>query len=72
MCGDLPVDDCYQLPALAAERGPRFLSHHQPVMPVADVVLQLLKHSADGQRRLIFFARLGNITRLLGTLAKSV
>ncbi len=49
-----------------------FVAEHQPVVPVADVVLQPLEGFADGKRVGVFGGRLSNVAGLLRTLAEVV
>ena len=51
----------------------RFLGKNQPVVPVTDLILQLLQCGPDSFRFLIALRRqLGDVARLLGSLAKIV
>ncbi len=61
-----------QLGSVGTERVMRFFGQDQPVVPVPDLVLQLLERLADSTRFPIVAARFGHVSGLFGPLAEVV
>ena len=57
---------------MVAERAMRLFGQHQPVVPIADFILQLLEGLANGSGVLIAFCRFGHVAGLLGPFAEIV
>ncbi len=72
MAVTLCIDHRDKVFAVISDRSQRFVGQHQPVMPVADYILQFLECRANGQGVSVFGSGLCDVARLLCAFAEVV
>lgn len=68
----LRIEQSNEFFAFVAKRGARLIGEHQPVVPIADVILQLFQSFADRNRMCVFRRGFGNVAGLLRSFSEVV